>query len=115
MDGSTDIYDVWQALGGNKRLIAPVSLVKVFGDMACAAFVYRALELSMSAQSEGGWFQKTGEDWQADLILSPKQVRRCVQASAGVVEVRLKGLPAKNYYRVNVEKLWAAMLKADGV
>lgn len=52
-----------------------------------------------------GWFWATYEQLGDATCLSPHRIREAVKALGGIVEVEARGLPRRNYYRVNAEAL----------
>lgn len=54
---------------------------------------------------EHGWFWATYEQLGDATCLSPHRIREAVKALGGIVEVEARGLPRRNYYRVNAEAL----------
>lgn len=90
-------------LGNQPTVAIPTPFVRLLGDWTAAAFLAQCLYWSQ--RSKGGWFYKTHDDWGLEICLSADQVRRCVKTSDGLIEVERRGIPAKNYYRVNRELL----------
>lgn len=52
-----------------------------------------------------GWFWATYDQLGDATCLSPHRIREAVKALGGIVEVEARGLPRRNYYRVNAEAL----------
>lgn len=54
-----------------------------------------------------GYFYNTHENIEKDTCLTAKQQRRAAQIlqNLGVLSIKLKGVPAKNYYKINAKKL----------
>jgi len=61
----------------------------------------------LSRKSSDGWFWKTASDWQKEIGLSPKESEssRKVLVELGLIEYELRGMPAKTWYRVNLNRL----------
>jgi hypothetical protein len=57
----------------------------------------------------GGEFYKTNEDWMEELCMSKTTLETARKHAQDFVEVTKKGLPAKNFYRVNKEKIAMAL------
>ncbi|CAZ88727.1 hypothetical protein [Thiomonas arsenitoxydans] len=119
-----DAWDIIQKLDG-PRLSIPTALVAACGDLQIAAFLQQAAFLSATCRSTDGWFflpqsgapaaapndergslfQKLGS-WQHMLQLGPDAqvaVRRKLRGM-GLLEEKLKGIPAKLHYRVDPQK-----------
>ena len=52
-----------------------------------------------------GWFWATYDQLGDATCLSPHRIREAVKALGGIVEVEARGLPRRNFYRVNAEAL----------
>lgn len=63
-----------------------------------------------------GFFFSTIENVQENTTLSDKKQRAALNAlrDAGIVEVKLKGLPAKRYIKINEEQLLPYLLNSSG-
>ena len=50
-----------------------------------------------------GWFFNTESNIEKDTTLTPYQQRRCLKAlkDKGLIEVKRKGIPAKQYFKIN--------------
>jgi len=83
-----------------------VTFARLFGITEAILLAYL---INWSGENNDGWVYRTQEEIEADTALSPYQQRRARQklASAGVVEEKRQGVPARNYYRVNTDKLIA--------
>ena len=53
------------------------------------------------------WFYKTQSEWSQETGLTRHRIEGAQKAlmKLGLVEIQKRGLPAKNYYRVNLEKM----------
>ncbi|GMA15384.1 transcriptional regulator (plasmid) [Deinococcus metallilatus] len=96
---------VRETLGQQPVIAVPAPFIKILGDCTAAAFLSQCCYLSEHAADAEGWFEQSHEAWRRILNLSPEQIRRCLRVCAGMVEVRRKGLPARNFYRVNPEHI----------
>ncbi|GAA5534118.1 helix-turn-helix domain-containing protein [Deinococcus aluminii] len=96
---------VRETLGQQPVIAVPAPFIKMLGDCTAAAFLSQCCYLSDHVTDAEGWFEQSHEAWRSILNLSPEQIRRCLRVCAGMVEVRRKGLPARNFYRVNPEHI----------
>ncbi len=119
--------DAWQLIEASEgpRLSIPTALVAACGDLQVAAFLQQAAYLSARCRSTDGWFflpqsgapaaapdddkeslfGKLGS-WQHMLQIGPDTqvaVRRKLRG-LGLLEEKLKGIPARLHYRVDPEK-----------
>ncbi|WP_019588422.1 hypothetical protein [Deinococcus apachensis] len=94
---------VRETLGQQPVVAVPTPFITLLGDCTAGAFLAQCCYLSEHAADAEGWFEHSHEAWRRVLNLSPEQIRRCLRVCAGVVEVRRKGLPARNFFRVNPE------------
>lgn len=61
----------------------------------------------LTRKSSDGWFWKTAGDWHKDIGLTPKESEsaRKILVELGLIEYELRGMPAKTWYRVNLNRL----------
>ena len=54
-----------------------------------------------------GWFFNTGENIEADTTLNSYHQRKCIKTLKNhqLIEVKLKGIPAKQYFKINQEQV----------
>ena len=54
-----------------------------------------------------GWFFNTEANIEADTTLTPFQQRKCLKTlkKEGLIEVKRKGIPAKQYFKINEEQV----------
>ena len=81
-------------------------LAKVFGSINAALYLSQLLYWTPRADKEG-WFFKTEADFteETGLSRSEQETARKKLLADGVLEAVRKGLPARLFYRVNVENL----------
>lgn len=117
-----DAWDIIEKLDG-PRLSIPTALVSACGDLRVAAFIQQAAYLSALCRSTDGWFylpqvggpvgasddeslfHKLGS-WQHMLQLGPDAqvaIRRNLRG-LGLLQEKLRGIPAKLHYRVDPQK-----------
>ncbi|GAA5514050.1 hypothetical protein Dcar01_02799 [Deinococcus carri] len=109
MSRNTAMSLVAQFLGRQNTIPIPVPFVQLTGDYTSAAFLAQCLYWGDRTTDADGWFHKSHEEWAEELLLSPDQVRRCVKSCASMIEVKRKGVPARNYYRANREAVAEAL------
>lgn len=65
-------------------------------------------------RTESGWFYKTADEWNDEICLSPEELRlaRRKLVSIGVLSEKRRGVPAKMYFRVDLDTLFA-LLKGE--
>jgi hypothetical protein len=68
-----------------------------------------------STQEKGGWFYKSREEWANETALSLDEVdtARKKLRDCGVLEEQLRDVPARNYYRVNLDRLADLLLQTS--
>ncbi|ULH16007.1 hypothetical protein MF271_05070 [Deinococcus sp. KNUC1210] len=109
MTRNTAMSMVAQFLGRQNTIPVPVPFVRMLGDYESAALLAQCLYWGDCTDDPSGWFYKTHEEWADELELSADQVRRCVKTCGGMIEVKRKGIPARNYYRANRDAVAAAL------
>ncbi len=106
-------------LGQSTTLVIHVPILKLLkGDYAAAALLAQcAYWTGKGSDWEGhntGWFYKSQKDWESELIVSTDTIRRCVKSLKKFgLETALKGVPAKMYYRVNLDVLAQCLLDSQ--
>lgn len=110
--------DVIELLANDNYIIANKTIAKEFGlDEAILlgelASEYRYWE--KRGELTDGYFYSTIENVKDNTTLSDKRQRSALTAlkAAGIVEVKLKGLPAKRYIKIHAEQLLPFMLGND--
>jgi hypothetical protein len=80
---------------------------KVLGDACAGIFVSRLFYWMDKTQDPDGWIYKTAEDMEDEtgLTRSNQFTARKKARELGVVEEKLKGVPATMHYRVNLDRL----------
>ncbi len=90
-------------------------LATIGGGACCGLFLSQAVYWArkQSVIDKGGWFYKTAPEWERETALTyeeQKTVRRKLR-ERGILEEKKVGLPARNFYRVNLDKI--ALLIAE--
>jgi len=82
-------------------------LAEVSGSVNGGVFLSQAMYWSNITKSPEGWFYKTAEDWQGETFLSRREQEtvRVALKKLGILEEQRKGIPAKLYFRVDMEVL----------
>jgi len=91
---------------GSRTIAFKACYAKLTGSIASGVFLSQALYW----QEKMGWgrsWYKTQEDWEAETTLSrfQQEKARKVLCKLGILEEARRGLPAKLYYKVSLEKL----------
>ena len=85
--------------------------VRVTGSITGALLLSQAVYWQKRARGEDGWWWKTQEDWESETGMTRRELegarKDCL--ASGILDYERKGLPAKGFYRVNVERLHAAL------
>jgi len=89
------------------------SLVPIAGCVTGAIFLSQALYWSRRTGDDEGWFFKTQAEWEEETGLGRREqesARKALRA-AGVLTERMSGLPARLYFRVNLDHLGDLLAK----
>jgi hypothetical protein len=79
------------------------SFKRITGSTPAALFLSQAWYWSKRTSDADGWFYKSGEEWEEEtgLTRSERETARKICKALGIVEEKLKGVPATLFYRVN--------------
>ena len=97
-----------------ERIACHRHLSRLAGSAKAGLFLSQAIYWTRVGEAileNGGWFYKTIAQWSHETGLSRREqerARRCLKA-LGVLEEELRGLPAKLWFRVNLERLGEAL------
>ncbi len=84
------------------------SFKKITGSTNAAIFLSQGFYWSKRTKNPDGWFWKTRDDWMEETGLTESELdgarEKC--RAAGVMEEKLKGVPATVHYRVNRQKVY---------
>ncbi len=87
-------------------------LVPVTGGVTAALMLSQAIWTSQTIEpSANGWFSRSQEQWTEETGLSrwEQETARRALRSAGFLEERRVGMPAKLWFRVRPEAVWRAL------
>lgn len=87
-------------------------LVPVTGGVTAALMLSQAIWTSQTIEpSANGWFSRSQEQWTEETGLSrwEQETARRALRSAGFLEERRVGMPAKLWFRVRPEVVWRAL------
>ena len=87
-------------------------LVPITGGITAALMLSQAIWTTQDLDPESnGWFMKSQEEWTEDTGLSrwEQETARRALRSAGFLEERRVGMPAKLWYRVRPDHVWQAL------
>lgn len=94
----------------------PIAYQRIFshltGDPITALFLSQALHWTPRTTSEDGFFYKTQADWWTETGLTRyhQETARRKLKKLGILEEKLKGIPAQLYFKLDLERL-AELLK----
>ena len=87
-------------------------LVPITGGVTAALMLSQAIWTTQALDDRaGGWFTRSQDEWREETGLSrweQESARRALR-SAGFLEERREGMPAKLWYRVRPEAVWRAL------
>lgn len=87
-------------------------LVPVTGGVTAALMLSQAIWTTQALEdSADGWFTRSQDQWREETGLSrwEQETARRALRSAGFLEERRDGMPAKLWYRVRPEAVWRAL------
>jgi hypothetical protein len=108
------LSQLYEAL--NIALNRPIAYHRIFreisGSTVAAVLLSQAWYWKDRCSEQDGWFYKTGEQWRQETGLSRKEqeTARKKLRYAGFLEERKEGIPARLFYRVNVQMVCDAIL-----
>lgn len=81
---------------------------RITGSTVAGIFLSQAWYWSKRHREQEGWFYKSQKEWEDEtgLTRSEQETARRHCLRVGVIEERLKGVPATMYYRVNKPKVY---------
>jgi hypothetical protein len=79
---------------------------KITGSTVAALMLSQAWYWSKRTADEDGWFYKTLVEWEEETGLSRSEQETARKHLKGMMEVKLRGVPAQLYYRVNKPKIY---------
>jgi hypothetical protein len=94
----------------------PIAYHRIFaelgGSVTAGVFLSQAVYWSQRTTDPDGWFWKTQKEWHEETYLkrSEQEIARRELRAAGILEEKKKGVPAKLYFRVNLETLAKLLL-----
>lgn len=98
----------------NKDLIKAVGLEQaiIIGELASESYYW-----AKEGKLEEGFFFSTIENIEENTGIKEKKQRAALNAlqSAGIIEMKLKGIPAKRYIRIDEEKLLEVLNNSSGI
>ena len=83
------------------------AFVEVGGSITAALFLSQAVYWQTRCNRKDGWWYKDQDEWKEETGMGRREqeTARKKLKSAGVLEEKKEGIPARLWYRVNVEKL----------
>lgn len=102
---------------GQRPIAFQRSYVRVGGSINAALMLSQAMHWARTdvAIRRGGWFYKTSREWEAETGLTRREqeTARKKLKERGLLEEELRGIPAKLYYRVNLDRLAELLLAVE--
>lgn len=92
-------------------------LVPITGGVTAALMLSQAIWTTQTIErAADGWFSKSRDEWTEDTGLSrwEQETARRALRSAGFLEERRVGVPAKLWFRVRPEAVWRALQARAG-
>ena len=82
-----------------------------------ALFLSQAIYWQRRAKDENGWWWKTREDWEEETGMQRRQQESSRERlkKLGILEEKREGLPARLYYRINMENVANRLISAKQV
>jgi hypothetical protein len=96
-------------------LVRPVAfhpaLARLCGSVTAGLMLSQALYWSERTQDADGWFYKTAAEWAEEICLTrtEQDTARKKLVELGLIETELRGMPAKVYYHVDLDKVCEAI------
>jgi hypothetical protein len=86
-------------------------LVRICGSINAGLFLGQAIYWSTRTTEAGGWFFKVRDEWEEETCLSRREQETAREKlrDAGFIEESRKGIPAKLFFRVNLDAIEAAI------
>jgi len=106
-------------------LAQPIAMHGIFiditGSLVGGYMLSQAFYWSQRTSTEDGWFWKTQKEWEKETRLSRREQDTARKILAGlydsegnpVWEEKLKGVPAKMHFRLNLEALYRVMAEYE--
>ena len=90
-------------------------LVRIGIGVTGALFLSQALYWTKRTREIDGWFYKTISDWEEETGLSEREQRTIKKTlqDKNLIIIEKRGLPARNYFKVNTEKLIKMLVQAN--
>lgn len=98
------------ALGGGFYVAINLNIVKITGSYEASALLTRAIYWQ---EIKGGEFYKTNDEWMEELGLSEWALRTAKEKISKFITITRRGIPAKNYYLVDMEKVAEELAKIN--
>ena len=110
--GNFDEDVLFSLLSGEEFYMVYVPLIQALKDLITANFLSHLTSCFLYYKKTGKlldekWFFTTYEHLEKKLCISPDVQRRCLRQlkDLNIVETKMAGLPAKQYFRINAQKL----------
>ena len=86
-------------------------IARVSGGAKAGIFLSQLLYWSDKGKRDDGYIWKTQEDWENETALTRREqeTARRILKSKGLLDEKLRGVPAKLYYKINTDVLYAML------
>ena len=81
------------------------AFVDLTGSITGALLLSQACYWQKRCTSKDGWWWKTYDEWRQETGLTSEELKSARKACSKYLEWTRKGLPARNFYKVNVRAL----------
>lgn len=82
---------------------------RLTGSTVAALMLSQAWYWSKRTSDESGWFYKTVEEWEEETGLTRSEQETARKHLKRFMEIDLRGVPARLYYRLNKEEIYSAL------
>lgn len=110
---STHLSDVLLFMNLIKVLDRPIAFQRVFVEftksITGALLLSQAVYWQNRTESEDGWWWKTQEEWEKETGMSRRELESARKSCGKVLKFERRGIPAKGYYKIDVEELAKAV------
>ncbi len=102
-----DDPDQWLREVLDRPIAYHVSFARITGSAVAGLMLSQAVYWSNRTRDPEGWFYKTREDWEDETGLTRTEQERArkILGSLSIMEEKRRGVPAKMFYRVNMQVL----------
>lgn len=87
------------------------AFVRISGSIKAGLLLSQAFYWQNRTTDPAGWFFKTQEEWERETCLTRREQETAREhlRTAGLLEEERRGIPARLYYRINIERFKTAL------